>query len=493
MEERHDEGDTLTVSGGGSTLVATDVLLAQAALVRQLHADSEAWQARLVRIRRLDPTPAPGWTTADSGPIVFAAYRSIADVERSSGELAGALVAAADGYGYAERTVEIFARASGALAGYSLGFVLGRLAPLLALAAIPVLAAGATAWLLAGLGAGTKPGATATRTADTDWLRVNPRLLTSPAFVAIVRVLVSSVDDAAAGVFAVPFPVSMTLGDEGLGLLGVTSSAAGALTLARPLGLLRESPVSVGRIGRARAADPPAGLEDLAARIPQISTGGPQVRVERYGEPQDPAWAVYIGGTAEWAPITAEDPWDLTSNVSAVADQGAGSYRAVLQVMREAGIRPGDPVIAVGHSQGGLVAEQIAASGEVNSVALATFGAPLAPSSVPENLPTVSVEHADDLVPALGGAAGAAGMAGAGRLVVRREVYATAEVPAAQALPAHTLTNYRETGRLIDGSPEPRLREFRKRLATVLGTAPGDATLWRGTRVRARAGTTAEE
>jgi hypothetical protein len=94
----------------------------------------------------------------------------------------------------------------------------------------------------------------------------------------------------------------------------------------------------------------------------------------------------------------------------------------------------------------------------------------------------VTVEHSDDLVPALGGMAGAEDE----RLVVRREVFAGGEVPPGEALPAHALAAYRETGRLMDASAEPRLREFRAALEAVIGVEPGRATRWRGSRVPGR-------
>ncbi len=474
-----DDSDTLIVSGGGTTMVATDELLAQAALVRLLHAEVEGWQARLGRIRSLETVPAPAWTAADPGLGVFEADRAVDAVEERSRDLADTLVAAAEGYGLAERTVEMFARLSGAWFGYALG----RLAPFLTAAVVPTLTAGVVAWLLGSLLTRTKPGDAPAALAD--WLGANPRVLTNPVLVAVVRVIVSSVDDAAAGALGVPFPVSFALGDEGAGLFGVTSSAVGVLALARPLGLLRETQITVARDNGATPAvpvSPPSGLEELAARIPPVSEEGPQVRIERYGDADHAAWVVYIGGTAEWNPVAADEPWDLTSNVAAIADQGAGSYEAVMQSMREAGIQPSDPLISVGHSQGGLIAAQVAASGEFNSVAVATFGAPAAQVPVPPGVATIAVEHSDDLVPALGGAEHDAAIE---RLIVRREVYVVDGVPADQPLPAHTLVNYRETGRLIDASPEPRLQEFRSRLATVLGTTPGEVTEWRGTRVHA--------
>lgn len=507
-----DAAGGLVVSGGGSSMVATDELLAHAAMMRVLHTDSVVWQTQLERIRRLDSSPAPGWSSDDVGWRVFEAAAAIGDLEQLSGELADSLVGAAEGYGEAERMAELFARVSGAAAGQALA----RLLPLLVVMAIPLLTAGGLAWLLGRLGAGTGigdgagagAGAKVTRGgggpagASTSsparggertpaqagfagWLAKNPRALTNPLLVQIVRVLVSSIDDVGTGVVGLPLPLALALGDDGLRVLGVSTSAAGILWLARPFGPFRETGVAVRREGAASRATPPAGLGDLADRIPSVSETGPQVRIERYGDPAAPSWVVYVGGTAEWNPVAGDQPWDLTSNVAAVAEQGSGSYHAVELAMREAGVQPSDPVVQVGHSQGGLIAAQLAASGDFNTVMVATFGAPAGQVEVPPEIPMVQVAHSDDLVPALGGAAREVTDAGNAHLLVRREVYAIDEPPAHSPLPAHTLVNYRETGRQIDDSPEPRLAEWRSTLSSVVGGAPGESTLWHGSRLSA--------
>lgn len=502
-----DAAGGLVVSGGGTSMIATDELLTHAALMRVLHTDAVHWQTQLERIRLLDSTPAPGWSTDDVGWQVFEAAAAIADLEQLSGELADSLIGAAEGYGEAERMAELFARVSGAAAGQALA----RLLPFLLVMSVPLLTAGALAWLLGGLGGGGnlggagvhKGGATAQRgggrgagrlgagghggapTGFAAWLARHPRALTNPLLVHIVRVLVSSIDDVGTGAIGLPLPLALALGDDGLRVLGVSTSAAGILGLARPFGPFRETGVAVGRAGESTQATPPAGLGDLADRIPSVSDTGPQVRIERYGDPAAPSWVVYIGGTAEWSPVAADQPWDLTSNVAAVAEHGSGSYRAVELAMRDAGVQPSDPVVQVGHSQGGLIAAQLAASGEFNTVMVATFGAPAGQVDVPPEIPMVQVAHSDDLVPALGGAAREVTDAGNAHLLVRREVYAIDEPPTDSPLPAHTLVNYRETGRQIDDSPEPRLLEWRNTLSSIVGTVPGESTLWHGTRLPA--------
>ena len=485
-----DPGD-LSVSAaqdGGVVLVATSELAAAGARLALFTDEADRWSARVRAVRALGEQGGVGtgshWALSDAEWSLDNASRALSMASEAGHRLAVDVHAAADGYGQAERRSEWFTRAAQSALASALGFALARVGPLFLAGALPTF-----------LGA--------------VWLAKNPAAFTSPMVVELVRRLVSSTDDAATGVVGLPWPAAFVLGEEGLGLHGVGTSAAGIMAAAGSFGYLRETPVTVRReTGPDRTSAPvlpPTGFGDLADRIPQISPGGPQLLIERYGEPDQAEWVVYIGGTVSWSPQATAEPWDLTSNLAAVAapgspdsnsaepgsvNSGSGSYRAVMQAMEQAGIGADDPVIMVGHSQGGLVAAQVAASGAFSAAGIATFGAPTAQLELPPGIPVVFVEHSDDLVPALGGmphlgpAAGVAvGAAAAVRLTVRREGYANAPVPADQALPAHSLHTYRDTGVLMDESPEPRLGRFRERLTRLVGTQPGTSSRWRGTRV----------
>lgn len=475
-----DLGD-LSVSAahdGGVVLVAASELAAAGTQLALFTDEADRWWARLQGVRALGEQGGVGtgshWALSDAEWSLDNASRALTTASEAGHRLAVDVHTAADGYGQAERRSEWFTRAAQSALGSAVGFALARLTPLLFAGALPTL-----------LGA--------------LWLVKNPAAFTSPMAVELLRHLVSSADDAAAGVVGLPWPASFVLGEDGLGLHGVGTSAAGIMAAAGSLGYLRETPVTVRReTSQDRTSAPvlpPTGFGDLADRIPQISPGGPQLLIERYGGPDQADWVVYIGGTVSWSPQATAEPWDLTSNLAAVAasgsaNSGSASYRAVMQAMKQAGIGADDPVIMVGHSQGGLVAAQVASSGAFSAAGIATFGAPTAQLELPAEIPVVFVEHSDDLVPALGGmphlgpAAGVAvGAAAAVRLTVRREVYANAPIPAGQALPAHSLHTYRDTGVLMDESPEPRLGRFRERLTRLVGTQPGTSSRWRGTRV----------
>ena len=491
----------LMISGGGSTLVATDVVFAQVATLRLVQGEAEGWQEQIGQVQSLGVGPAPGWQPTDLGACVLSAYVAVNEVADGSRDLADSLVEAADQYGRLETSLDTTLRSTGSWLGHALG-ALRPLAPLVALSLATPLAYLAAASLISNAVLGR--GMSVLPPALVDWLNENPRLLTDPATVALVRVLVSSVDDAVLGGIGLPYPITAALGDDGAGLLGAPASAFGVLVAARAAGMLRETPVRVRRVGdaplalrpapalplgrspsgaaaqpeaRPEPAGPPGGFGDLADRIPTTDDGG-QVRIERYGDREHPSWIVYIGGTVDWSATGSTEPWDLTSNVMAVAGQEAGSYRAVLQALQAAGVQPGDPVLPVAHSQGGILAAELAARGDVNTVGMVTFGAPAGQVAVPADLPAIAIEHSDDIIPALGGSAAADD----GRLYVRRELLAGAGVPT-EPLPAHQLAGYRETAHIADASREPRLVAFREHLGGIVGTAPGEQSVWRAERI----------
>jgi alpha-beta hydrolase superfamily lysophospholipase len=180
-------------------------------------------------------------------------------------------------------------------------------------------------------------------------------------------------------------------------------------------------------------------------------------------------------------------PYDTTSNLHVLTDaseraglvgmppDAGAAERSVRAAMRAAGVAPGDPVLVVGHSAGAIIAANLAADPGLDVVGAVTFGGPV--EQVPTSgTPVLSVVHSQDLVPAVGGA----GVAADGRLIVERsvEVRPSADGP----VPAHALTAYRETARLVEESEHPRVREFARLVDSVSGGGPAQATYWHAAR-----------
>jgi hypothetical protein len=364
---------------------------------------------------------------------------------------------AATAYGTADRVANSLVDWVGGLAGRAVGFFATRALPALiaplASSALPVivpaLVAAGVVWAhpvsrraVAALGADLG-----------SWIGANSRYVATPAAVGLVRAVVSASDDVVAGALRLP------------------RRAADAR--------LVDTPVSVAPVGGARTITAPSTVADIAARIPANAPGQPQIRIEKYEGPEgDRAWAVYVGSTVEFGVGESEEPFDLESAIGTMAGEDGAAYRAVEQAMSDAGVAADEPVTLAGHSQGGLVAAALAGSGDYAVDSLVTFGAPSAQIPAPDGVPTVVVEHSDDLVPALAGQA----PADDARTVVSRDTLSR-EQEGDSLLSAHSIEEYTRTADLMDRSDDQRLVEFRESLMrSAASGASGVATEYRADR-----------
>jgi hypothetical protein len=299
------------------------------------------------------------------------------------------------------------------------------------------------------------------------WAAEHKALLSDPHVVELVRLAAMSTDDFGGGALHVPFGLSHLLGDEGLGLVGLDTSAAAVAGLAAPFGVLKETPVTVRRVRTLPGGRVATDFEDRASRIP---TNGDQVRIDRISTPgQADRFEVYLAGTSDFSPTPGTEAWDMTSNVSAIAGTGAGSYHAAQQAMALAGITSGSSVVFTGYSQGGLIAARLAASGDYHATGLYTLGGPAGQVPVPASVPYVAVEHSEDLVPATGGA-----FDSSQPVLVRRTLFDGHPPDGSIMFPAHELSRYRQTAQLLDASDNPRLTHA---LAAINGPSAAGATV----------------
>ncbi|MFC6356245.1 hypothetical protein [Luethyella okanaganae] len=536
----------LVISGGGSTAVATEDLSSRSAMLRHLGDEAERWRTELRRTSTPDDLPAPLWREGEPSAALVGLGFAVDEIASEARVLAAALEQAGEQYGATERFLERLLGTSGSFTAWIVGFLGARMLPAIVGAAVGLTGSiGIPALLALAIARGPRAFSVAGtgRTLD-DWVQRNRALFCNPVTSALIRGFVSSVDDLVAGVAGVPWPITAALGDDGLGIVSLDTSAAGLLVISRPLGLLRETPVTMRRVtasgdphrpgaaagtpgrtpgleGVSTDADgrvastlgtegiaiaPPAGIRDLVERIPPPRDDLPQVRIERYGPVEDPRWLVYIGGTVDWGVAGVGNPWDLRSNVEAMAGparppenevpgasaeastSGAGSYRGVVAAMAAAGVAPGDSVVPIGHSQGGILAARLAADGAYRSEAVLTIGAPVEQIELPRGLTALQLAHTDDPVPSLGGiagagsATGAAAEAGSERVIVRREYFAGRAVSGEGLVPSHAISAYAETAALADESDDPMLTRFRAVMASCVGDEQGVVTWWLGVR-----------
>lgn len=120
---------------------------------------------------------------------------------------------------------------------------------------------------------------------------------------------------------------------------------------------------------------------------------------------QTRSWTVDIRGTQSFA-IGQKGPQDMTTNLQGVGGMDSDQLYAIQEAMKDAGIAPGEAVEFAGHSQGGIMAAQLAADPDVraryNVVSVVTAGSPTA-TIAPTDVPVLSYENSGDIVPGLDG------------------------------------------------------------------------------------------
>lgn len=120
---------------------------------------------------------------------------------------------------------------------------------------------------------------------------------------------------------------------------------------------------------------------------------------------QTRSWTVDIRGTQAFD-VGQTGPQDMLTNLQGVGGMDSDQFYAIQEAMKDAGIAPGEAVEFAGHSQGGIMAAQLAADPDVraryNVVSVVTAGSPTA-TIAPTDVPVLSYENSGDIVPGLDG------------------------------------------------------------------------------------------
>jgi len=464
----------LTVSGGGTTRVATEELSAHAAQLRDF---ARATQGVRMRLAMLDGAINPGLLAMIDAPRSAGRANEIVDdclpslwfSAVGAEALATALDAAAEAYGMADAASEILLRSMAA----KLAHTVGLLWPFVLAASTPLAIFAAGAWQRA---------SEEQRHDALAWVTSHRGPLSDPRFVEFVRLAVSSADEFGAGAAGSPWEVTAVLGDEALGILGFSTTVATVTGIARMTGNLTETPVKV-EARPAQTVDAAGSFAAIAERVPE---GEEQIRIERVAVPDGPdAYFVYLGGTRDGSLLTGGEPFDMASNLGALADDSrlemgdAGSKRALHAAMLAAGIGPENPVAFIGYSQGAAVALDSANDEIFNVKAVYSLGGPTGEITVPDGVTYLALEHEEDIVPAAGGV-----HRDRDTIVVRASAFDGEEPRSAGPLPAHALAEYRETSVRLDSSHDQRVRDFAADLQGMLGGATAvESQLWHARRV----------
>ncbi|CAN5115669.1 hypothetical protein BH09ACT5_BH09ACT5_11570 [soil metagenome] len=457
-----DVSTTLDVSGG-STSVSTDDLDFSAGQLAALAAEAAAMSACLARL--VLPSTA-GSIYGDQARVdTELATSRLHEISQRADHLQGVLRTAARGYETTERVIGVVSQLIQGAVLQEVGSQLGRL--LLPSGMLISVAGGL--WLslraavgkdgafLGGLGqGGGAPSAGASAKAPGAGAATKAGVVNDALTASTVRALAESLGPVLLGASGAP-PFATYL----MGSRTYEFGARGLVAAGQSVGLFEETRVKLVETIERPVGDPPRTYEDRLERVPYFTEAtGAQVHIEKYTVPGEvDRFTVSIGGTVSFSPEATTEPWDLTSNVINAAGGESGSMASVREAMEEAGITADSPVQFAGYSQGGGTAARLAASGDYNTQGLVTFGGPTGEVRLPEDFPAVLVEHADDLVPALGGY-----QHNDAAVLVRRDVFADGVTDDRYDVPSHHIEYYLQTAKLMDESHSHQLDTTLERL-----------------------------
>ena len=287
-------------------------------------------------------------------------------------------------------------------------------------------------------------------------------------------------------VFRAPVKLALLLGVPAA-LAGVAGAVIGAggvrgvvrgLAAAPGLEFLQPRPVRVdSRESRQEDVDvSPAGL---LLRAEALGRNRGDIEVLQLGEGNQRAWVVVIPGTQGELPAGA-NPFDAAGIAEGLGYDSAETAAAIRQALAEAGAAVGDPVAAVGYSQGGIHAMNLSQDkaflAEYDVRFVLTAGSPVGGIEPVPGVSSLHLEHADDWVP---------GADGQPNPDTKDRVTVTLENPIAVREwlepgigPGHQMAQYADGARAVSASRDPSLQGSTAALAAVVG-AGGAATVTR--------------
>lgn len=174
----------------------------------------------------------------------------------------------------------------------------------------------------------------------------------------------------------------------------------------------------------AQAVLVPVGVGDVLARLDHRNAGATvaagtqgdigvtRVVTTRPDGQEELSWIVDVPGTKDWQLDPSSRPAlnDAASNLELMAGADSARVEALRRILADAGVAPGQPVMLVGHSQGGLVAMRAAQelAGQVSVTHVVTAGSPVGGMTAPDGTQVLSLENRHDVVPRTDGRENAA-------------------------------------------------------------------------------------
>jgi hypothetical protein len=289
----------------------------------------------------------------------------------------------------------------------------------------------------------------------------------------------------------IPATLGVSFGQQAfmIGRLATESSAASHVAAALPLvrslaetqpRQLEPRPVTIEQqeslpIGLDAS---PAGLLERARLINERGDGYIEVlEVDNGGEK---AYVVVIPGTQSGSELGGDNPFDVAGIGEGLGYGSTEVNTAVLRALHAAGAEPGASVVAVGYSQGGIHAMNLAADerflAQYDVTYVLTAGSPVGGIDPGAGVSSLHLEHRQDWVP---GSDGAVSPDARNRVTVTlTNDVRTPEGEDPGLGPGHRLGSYIEGAQLVAASDDPSLVASTAVLGGVLG-AGGTATATR--------------
>jgi hypothetical protein len=247
----------------------------------------------------------------------------------------------------------------------------------------------------------------------------------------------------------------------------VPALAGIATNIATTFGWKLDHSVSATKTGTV-ATRSPNSITQLLDRLSQVSSKKqPTVGIDFFQTADQRTAIVYIPGTQTLGLGDGSNPLDLQSNILAMQGNGlAASERAVLEAMNQAGIAETDEVIFVGHSQGGMVAGNLAQHpADYITAGLVTIGAPIAQLKL-SKVPVMAIEHVNDPIP---NASGKVNPLTKNWVTIQRTSQALeSDAP----MHSHSLKSYRNTTQEVDASKSKGILNIKQQLLSQVQGAP---------------------
>ncbi len=276
--------------------------------------------------------------------------------------------------------------------------------------------------------------------------------------------------------------LALLLDVRGAGAPGGPGGPPGVGETVRGLGsvpgleFLRPRPVRIaGAETRTEEVDAtPAGL---LLRAGAVGARSGEIEVLQLGAGGRRAWVVVIPGTQLDGRPAGTNPFDAGGIAEALGYGSAETAAAIRQALREAGAEAGEPLAAVGYSQGGAHAMNLSQDktflAEYDLKFVLTAGSPVGAITPEPGISSLHLEHEQDWVP---GADGQANPDTRDRVTVTLTNPLEIPPPADFGLgPGHGLGSYAAGAQAVAASRDPSLQSSTAALAAVVGgggTAP---------------------